>query len=68
MKPKGDTDMKQVSTKDMIIKLRTAHKDLSTWEQSFLQTVSQCEIEGKLTSLSGPQVEKLEEVFKRHFS
>jgi hypothetical protein len=56
--------MRSVSIKDMLGKLRTAIKDLTAWEQGFIESLATV----RITTISGAQVEKLEQIYKRHFS
>lgn len=62
--------MKTLSIAEMVDKLDTLREtnDLNTWEKSLVRNCVNTIGPKKVTNhLSGPQVEKIEQLFKKHF-
>ncbi|MDF3837102.1 hypothetical protein P3W85_29725 [Cupriavidus basilensis] len=59
-----------VSTTTMIKRLEglLGTGDLSEWEKSFVRSLVDVQKAGKVTQLTGAQVEKLDELYGRHFA
>jgi hypothetical protein len=63
--------MKPVSIGRMLISLSgmIGTKDLNNWETELVQNCMLTSKDGTLTAhLSGPQVEKIEEIYQKHFA
>ncbi len=59
-----------VSTTTMIKRLEGMldTRDLSDWEKSFVRSLVEAQQAGKVTQLSGAQVDKLDQLHGRHFA
>lgn len=62
--------MKLVSTTTMIKRLEglLGTRDLSEWEQGFVRKLVESSQAGQVTQLTGAQVDKLDELYGRHFA
>ena len=59
-----------VSTTKMIQRLEglMGTKDLTEWEQGFVRSLASRMHAGEVTKLTGDQVEKLDELHRKHFA
>jgi len=59
-----------VSTSTMVRRLEglMGTNDLTAWEQDFVRKLAEVVRTGNVTQLTGPQVEKLDELHGRHFA
>ncbi|MCY0854283.1 hypothetical protein [Cupriavidus sp. D39] len=59
-----------VSTTTMIKRLEGMldTRDLTDWEQSFVRSLVEAQQTGKVTQLTGAQVDKLDQLHGRHFA
>lgn len=59
-----------VSTTTMIKRLEGMldTRDLTDWEKSFVQTLVEAQQTGKVTQLTGAQIDKLDQLHGRHFA